>query len=151
LDEIITRRHAQGQAPFGIHKLVKMLRPVAHALSRAHRFPGPKGTISIIHRDLKPENIFVATIGGSESIKILDFGIAKAKSAASQAAGRITGRTVEEDEIASFTPAYGAPEQWVPKRFGETGPWTDVWGLALTAVEAVCGHAPIDGDHAAMM
>ena len=123
-----------------------MLRPVASALARAHRFPGPQGAVSIIHRDLKPENIIVASIGGAESMKILDFGIAKAKRAASQAAGRITGRTLEEDESASFTPAYGAPEQWSPKTYGETGPWTDVWGLALTAVEALCGAPPIDGD-----
>ena len=146
LDGIITRRREQGQAPLGLHKIVKMLRPVASALSRAHRFPGPQGAISIIHRDLKPENIFVASIGGSESMKILDFGIAKAKRAASQAVGRITGRSLEEDESASFTPAYGAPEQWSPKTYGETGPWTDVWGLALTLVEALCGMPPIDGD-----
>ena len=146
LDGIITRRREQGQAPLGLHKVVKMLRPVASALARAHRFPGPQGAVSIIHRDLKPENIIVASIGGSESMKILDFGIAKAKRAASQAAGRITGRTLEEDESASFTPAYGAPEQWSPKTYGETGPWTDVWGLALTAVEALCGTPPIDGD-----
>ena len=146
LDGIITRRREQGQAPLGLHKVVKMLRPVASALARAHRFPGPQGAIAIIHRDLKPENIFVANIGGTESMKILDFGIAKAKRAASQAVGRVTGRTLEEDESASFTPAYGAPEQWSPKTYGETGPWTDVWGLALSLVEALCGTPPIDGD-----
>jgi serine/threonine-protein kinase len=146
LDGIITRRREQGQAPLGLHKVVKMLRPVASALARAHRFPGPQGAIAIIHRDLKPENIFVANIGGTESMKILDFGIAKAKRAASQAVGRVTGRTLEEDESASFTPAYGAPEQWSPKTYGETGPWTDVWGLALTMVEALCGTPPLDGD-----
>ncbi|APR78745.1 serine/threonine protein kinase [Minicystis rosea] len=146
LDGIITRRREQKQAPLGIHKVVKMLRPVAGALSRAHRFPGPQGAIAIIHRDLKPENIFVANIGGTESMKILDFGIAKAKRAASQAVGRATGRSIADDVAASFTPAYGAPEQWTPKTFGETGPWTDVWGLALTLTEALCGSPPIDGD-----
>ena len=146
LDGIITRRREQSQAPLGLHKVVKMMRPVATALSRAHRFPGPEGAVSIIHRDLKPENIFVASIGGTESMKILDFGIAKAKRAASQAAGRITGRVLDEDESASFTPAYGAPEQWTPKTYGETGPWTDVWGLALTMVEVLCGRPVFDGD-----
>jgi serine/threonine-protein kinase len=51
----------------------------------------------------------------------------------------------------AFTPAYGAPEQWAPKRFGKTGPWTDVWGLALTFVEALAGREVITGDHVAMM
>ena len=146
LDAIITRRREQRQPPLGLHKVVKMMRPIATALHKAHRFPGPKGAVAIIHRDLKPENLMVASIGGSESMKILDFGIAKAKSAASQAAGRVTGRTYAEDEMASFTPAYGAPEQWTPKTYGETGPWTDVWGLALTMVEALCGVPPIDGE-----
>ena len=146
LDGIITRRRTGGQAPLGLHKVVKMLRPIAGALSRAHHFPAPKGAVSIIHRDLKPENIFLANIGGNETIKILDFGIAKAKRAASQAVGRVTGQRIAEDEMASFTPAYGAPEQWTPKTFGETGPWTDVWGLALCMVEALAGTPPIDGD-----
>jgi serine/threonine-protein kinase len=146
LDGIITRRREQGQAPLGLHKVVKMIRPVASALARAHRFPGPQGAVAIIHRDLKPENIFVASIGGTESMKILDFGIAKAKRAASQAVGRATGRSIAEDVSASFTPAYGAPEQWSPKTYGETGPWTDVWGLALSTVEALYGAPPLDGD-----
>jgi eukaryotic-like serine/threonine-protein kinase len=150
LDAIITKRVEQKQAPLGLHKLLKMLRPVAHALSRAHRFPGPRGTESIVHRDLKPENIFLATIGGTESVKILDFGIAKARRLASEAAGRLTGQFVEEDEASSFTPAYGAPEQWAPKRFGATGPWTDVWGFALTMVEVLAGGPAIDGDTYAM-
>ncbi len=150
LDALISKRAAADQPPLGLHRLIKLLRPVAHALSRAHNFPTPEGPISIVHRDLKPENIFVAIIGGAESVKILDFGIAKAKSAASQAAGRITGRVTDEDDASTFTPAYGAPEQWSPKRFGETGPWTDVWGLALTMVEAISGAPPIDGDNYVM-
>jgi eukaryotic-like serine/threonine-protein kinase len=150
LDGIITRRREQRQPPLGLHKVVKMMRPVAAALAKAHRFPGPQGAVAVIHRDLKPENLFVASIGGSESMKILDFGIAKAKRAASQAVGRVTGRTIAEDEMASFTPAYGAPEQWIPKTWGETGPWTDVWGLALTMSEALCGAPPLDGEPWAM-
>lgn len=150
LDAIITKRADQGQAPLGVHKLLKMLRPVAHALCRAHRFPGPRGIESIVHRDLKPENIFIAIIGDRESIKILDFGIAKARRVASEAAGRLTGQSIEEDEASSFTPAYGSPEQWAPKRFGATGPWTDVWGLALTMVEVLVGGPAIDGDTYAM-
>jgi serine/threonine-protein kinase len=150
LDAIVTRRREQGLPPLGLHKVVKMLRPVAMALHKAHRFPGPQGAMAIIHRDLKPENLMFATIAGAESMKILDFGIAKAKRAATQAVGRLTGRAIAEDEMASFTPAYGAPEQWVPKSWGETGPWTDVWGLALTMVEALTGVPPIDGEPWAM-
>lgn len=148
LDAISQRRRAEGLPPIPLKKLVRMLTPVARALERAHNFQGPSGPISIVHRDLKPENIFVANVAGEEVVKILDFGIGKAKSMASQVAGRASQT---ESAFSSFTPAYGAPEQWVPKRFGQTGPWTDVWGLALTMVEVMAGRSIIDGDHAGMM
>ncbi len=148
LDAIMERRKEDGLSPMSLKKLVRLLTPVARALERAHNYMGPDGPISIVHRDLKPENIFVANVAGEQVVKILDFGIGKAKSVASQVAGRASQT---HSALASFTPAYGAPEQWVPKRFGQTGPWTDVWGLALTLVEVMAGRAIIDGDQAAMM
>jgi serine/threonine-protein kinase len=148
LDGIVEKRTRAGERPFGLRKLVRLLTPVARALERAHNFSGPDGPISIVHRDLKPENIFVAKVAGEETVKILDFGIGKAKSVASQVAGRASQT---QAGFSSFTPAYGAPEQWMPKRFGQTGPWTDVWGLALTMVEVMAARPIIDGDQASMM
>lgn len=148
LDALIRKRRADNQAPLPLKKLVRLLSPVARALERAHNFNGPDGPVSIVHRDLKPENIFVANVAGEETVKILDFGIGKAKSMVSQVAGRASQGT---GGIATFTPAYGSPEQWAPKRYGQTGPWTDVWGLALTLSEALVGHPIIDGDPAGIM
>jgi serine/threonine protein kinase len=147
LDSLVQSRVAAGKPPVELRTIVRTLTPVADALYRAHNFPTPNGVISIVHRDLKPENIFIATVHGKEVAKVLDFGIAKVKSAATQ----MVGRHSVGDALAAFTPAYGAPEQWLPRRYGQTGPWTDVWGLALTVVEMICGHQPIDGDQAAMM
>ncbi len=101
-----------------------------------------------LHRDLKPENLFLAKVHGQETLKILDFGIGKVRSAATQMVGRVSA---EQGGIAAFTPAYGAPEQWLPKRYGQTGPWTDVWGFALCAVEALTNKAPFEGDAPAVM
>jgi eukaryotic-like serine/threonine-protein kinase len=148
LDAMIRRRRGEGQAPFALKKMVRLLTPVARALERAHNFRGPHGPVSIVHRDIKPENVFVANVAGEEVVKILDFGIGKAKSMVSQVAGRASQGS---SGIATFTPAYGSPEQWAPKRYGQTGPWTDVWGLALTLTEALVGHPVIDGDPAAIM
>jgi len=148
LDQLVSTRAIEGAPPLDVRAATKLLTPVADALSRAHKFPTPQGVVSIVHRDLKPENIFIAKVHGREQTKILDFGIAKAKSAATQLVGQ---QSANESPLSAFTPAYGAPEQWVPKRYGQSGPWTDVWGLALTLVETICGHSPIDGDHAAMM
>ncbi|HEX4337733.1 MAG TPA: protein kinase [Polyangiaceae bacterium] len=147
LDAIGMRKKSAG-SPFTLAELVALLTPVARALERAHRFLTPEGTISIVHRDMKPENVFLARIGGEDVVKILDFGIGKAKSVASQVAGRASQN---ETGATAFTPAYGAPEQWSPRRYGQTGPWTDVWGLALTIVELMAGRPIIDGDQAAMM
>ncbi|HEY4104624.1 MAG TPA: protein kinase [Polyangiaceae bacterium] len=148
LDELIKQRNRDGAMPLQLRRLVRLLSPVARALERAHNFSGSEGRVSIVHRDLKPENIFIAEVAGEEVVKILDFGIGKVKSAASQVAGRMSQ---DGQAPAAFTPAYGAPEQWAPKQFGQTGPWTDVWGLALCLVEALAGHPVIDGDPAAMM
>jgi serine/threonine protein kinase len=148
LDALIKQRNRDGLAALPLRKLVRLLTPVARALERAHNFSGPEGVVSIVHRDLKPENIFVAQVAGEEVVKILDFGIGKVKSAASQVAGRMSQ---DGQAPTAFTPAYGAPEQWAPKHFGQTGPWTDVWGLALCMVEALAARPVIDGDPAAMM
>ena len=143
LDAIIRGRRAQQKQPLALAEVVRLLEPVAQALDRAHHFDGPRGKETIVHCDLKPENVFVSEVGGERVVKVLDFGVAKVR-AATQASGT-------SGAGALFTPAYGAPEQWNPASFGEAGPWTDVWGLALTAVEALVGEPVIGGDHQRIM
>ncbi len=53
--------------------------------------------------------------------------------------------TKTSGQVTSFTPAYGAPEQF-SRTHGATGPWTDVFALALIVVEAVTGREPLQGD-----
>ena len=148
LDAVLQRRKREGLGGYPIKKAVRLLTPVARALERAHTFQGPTGPISIIHRDVKPENIYLADIHGEQVVKVLDFGISKARSVASQVAGKTSQ---SGGGPAAFTPCYGSPEQWLPKRYGQTGPWTDVWGLALTLMEALTLRTSLDGDMAAMM
>jgi eukaryotic-like serine/threonine-protein kinase len=141
LDGMLARRREAGQTPLSVIKLVKLLTPIARALSRAHRFTSKRGTVSVIHRDIKPENIFVCDRSGEQTVKLLDFGIATVM--------RLAGEEVQPhhpgDMFYAFTPGYGAPEQWAPARFGATSPATDVWGLAITMVESLIGRRPIDG------
>jgi serine/threonine protein kinase len=143
LDAIIRGRRAQRKPPLALAEVVRLLDPVAQALDRAHHFDGPRGKETIVHCDLKPENVFVAGVGGERIVKILDFGVAKVRNAATRAGG--------SGVVSLFTPAYGAPEQWNPASLGETGPWTDVWGLALTIVETLVGEPVIAGDHQRVM
>jgi serine/threonine-protein kinase len=149
LEDLVSERVAHGKIPpFSLREALALLTPVARALERAHRFPGPTGQICILHRDLKPENFFIAEIHGEKTCKILDFGIGKVKSVATQIVGH---QSSHGDSLTAFTPAYGAPEQWLPKRFGQTGAWTDVWGLALTLLYTLTGRAPFEGDQAALL
>src|SRR5262249_30288914 len=87
-------------------------------------------------------NLFVVDQRG-RSLKILDFGIAKAMAEGETATEEATRTT---SGVGAFSPRHAAPEQFFPKKFGGTGPWTDVHALGLVLVEMVTGRPPIDGD-----
>jgi eukaryotic-like serine/threonine-protein kinase len=145
IDKIIEERTLSGQAPLRLDEACELLDKVATTLEEAHNFQGHHGPLSIVHRDIKPDNLFVCS--NRPMVKILDFGISKVHRTAQD----LAGQGHKTDGTAPFSPAYGAPEQWVPKRYGQTGPWTDVWGLALTLVEVIKGDVVIIGDHQQMM
>lgn len=148
LESFVEQRTKSGKAPLTLARTLDLLTPVARALSRAHEFRGPDGTtVAIIHRDMKPENIFLCEIDGEHRAKILDFGIAKIRADASA----MLGRRTEADPINAFSPAYASPEQWNPGGYGATGPWTDVYGLALVVTQVLLGRPPISGDMTSMM
>jgi eukaryotic-like serine/threonine-protein kinase len=136
LDAVLDEERGKGAPLRDAEQAMTLLEPVAEALALAH----DKG---IAHRDVKPANVFV--LGDARrsgvGIKLLDFGIAKVVQDAQKMAGSFneTG-----GHITSFTPAYGAPEQF-SRSFGATGPWTDVYALGLIFSEIVSGRAAIDG------
>jgi eukaryotic-like serine/threonine-protein kinase len=129
-------REAAAQLPMrDLVQAVALLDPIVVALGLAHR----RG---IVHRDVKPSNLFVVGEGADATLKLLDFGIAKVVEDARDADAY--GRTGEH-HLSAFTPAYGAPEQF-SRALGTTGPWTDVFALALVLLEIVSGRAPLPGD-----
>jgi len=136
LEAVLADDRARSLPPRSIAEAVHLLDPAAEALALAHR----KG---IAHRDVKPGNIFV--IGdprGDATVKLLDFGIAKVVQDAQKMAGTFAKTS---GQVTSFTPAYGAPEQF-SRSHGATGPWTDVFSLALIVAELVSGKDPLEGD-----
>ena len=87
----------------------------------------------LVHRDLKPENVFLAREGGSERVKVLDFGIAKfltsdAETAIVTGTGKLVG-----------TLHYMGPEQL---RGGMVEAGWDLWALAVMAYEMLTGVLP---------
>ena len=136
LEAVIEAERAGGVPPRSLADTVRLLDPAAEALALAHR----KG---VAHRDVKPGNVFVlGDPRGDCTVKLLDFGIAKVVNDAQKMAGSFTKTS---GQVTSFTPAYGAPEQF-SRTHGATGPWTDVFALALIVVELTSGREPLDGD-----
>lgn len=138
LDRILYTERESRMPARSIFDVLAMLESVASALEVAH-------AKQIAHRDIKPANLFVIgePRGAGAFVKILDFGIAKvmAEHAHLQTSLAMTGK-----EITAFTPNYGAPEQF-SRAHGATGPWTDVFALALIMVEMLRGGEPaLQGD-----
>jgi serine/threonine protein kinase len=137
LDAILAEDQRQGQ-PWTEAEVVGFLRRILPILDVAHR----RG---ITHRDIKPANIFV--MGGEARApdtpcKLLDFGVAKMVSDHAKINAALAKTGVA---ITSFTPRYGAPEQFT-RSYGATGPWTDVYSVALLACEMLIGRAALDGN-----
>jgi beta-lactam-binding protein with PASTA domain/tRNA A-37 threonylcarbamoyl transferase component Bud32 len=84
----------------------------------------------IVHRDVKPENVLVTADG---RVKVADFGLARAQSAAGHTrAGLLIG-----------TVAYVPPEQVTGD---STGPGGDVYSAGVMLFELLTGRLPFTGD-----
>src|SRR5579863_4412224 len=136
LEAVLEDEKARGAPARTLFEAVRFIEPAAEALALAHR----KG---VAHRDVKPGNVFVlGDPRGDATVKLLDFGIAKVVSDAQKMAGTFTKTS---GQVTSFTPAYGAPEQF-SRSHGATGPWTDVFALALILTEVASGKEALEGD-----
>jgi serine/threonine-protein kinase len=107
--------------------LVHLLGQACEALEAAHH-------AGVVHRDLKPDNLFVVRREGQlPSLKVLDFGVAKARgpilsNPALTAAGTVLG-----------TPAYMSPEQWTGQPVDGRA---DIYALGVTAYLMATGRLP---------
>jgi eukaryotic-like serine/threonine-protein kinase len=102
---------------------LEIMAGVLDGLAAAH-------TSGIVHRDVKPENVLLTADG---RIKVADFGLARAQSAAGHTrAGLLIG-----------TVAYVSPEQVTG---GSTGPGGDVYSAGVMLFELLTGRLPFTGD-----
>jgi serine/threonine-protein kinase len=120
--------------PLAIATAIEYVAQAARALQLAH-------DAGIVHRDIKPANLFLCETPGTllRSIKVLDFGIAKARAFgdsdgfATTALGSVLG-----------TPYYMSPEQLRSTRGVAAA--SDIWSLGIVLFELVTGTLPFRGE-----
>jgi serine/threonine protein kinase/tetratricopeptide (TPR) repeat protein len=120
------RARLNDAATVSVPECLSILRDVARGLAYAHEH-------GVVHRDVKPENVMMS--GGAAVVT--DFGIAKAVSAAQNAA---PAGTITQDGARIGTPAYMAPEQAVGDP--ATDHRADIYSFGCLAYELFAGHPP---------
>jgi serine/threonine-protein kinase len=119
-----------GKGPIPIDEALAIAKQIAEALEAAHE----KG---IVHRDLKPANIKIRPDG---SVKVLDFGLAKA-------AGEVIAANSETESMTSpgtimGTPGYMPPEQVRGEKVDKRA---DIWAFGVVLYEMVAGQKAFEG------
>ena len=111
---------------------------IADALDHAHRH-------GVVHADLKPGNVMLTR----DSVKLLDFGLAKLKERDEEAPIDATRseRLTEVGSIAGTVP-YMAPEQIEGR---EVDGRTDIFAFGVVLFEMICGRRPFAGDSRASL
>jgi serine/threonine protein kinase/formylglycine-generating enzyme required for sulfatase activity len=110
-----------------LQRVSDLLEQIADAVAYAHR----KG---IIHRDLKPSNIMlVREEEGEESIRVLDFGIAK-----------VLSTTIGTNTRVAGTSYYISPEQTIAHSPIDQS--ADIYSLGIILYQLLTGQVPFEGE-----
>jgi len=131
LSKVIRRAHALGlpwiPEEYAVFTAVEMCKGLHYAHTRADEAHRP---LHIIHRDVSPQNVI---IGYEGEVKIVDFGIARARGA--------TDSELREGAVKGKYP-YFSPEQ---ARGDEVDIRTDVYATGVVLYQMCCGRLPHEG------
>ena len=129
--DTLDKRLSSGPLP--LKEALKICVQIADALESAHA----KG---IIHRDLKPANVKITP---EESVKVLDFGLAKALEQGPVTTGPDDSTALEtQANVVMGTPAYMSPEQAQAKPLDRRA---DVWAFGCILYELLAGRRAFPG------
>ena len=110
--------------PMSAPRVIRVMHEIARSLREAH-------AAGVVHRDLKPSNVMLTETDEGESVKVLDFGVAKVLAAGTEAL------TTDGNFVGS--PRYTAPEQ---VRQEDVDGRADLYALGIVAWELLTGAAP---------
>jgi eukaryotic-like serine/threonine-protein kinase len=134
--EDLSQRISRGAIP--LDEALPIAKQIAEALEAAHEQ-------GIIHRDLKPANIKVRADG---TVKVLDFGLAKAldahaSSATADNSPTITSPAMTQAGMILGTAAYMAPEQAKGRPVDRR---VDIWAFGAVLFEMLSGTRAFEGE-----
>ena len=114
-----------------VHQRLRLFISVCRAVEHAHQ----KG---LIHRDIKPGNVMVSLHDDDPTVKVIDFGVAKALHQ------RLTNKTLDTLSGAMVgTPQYMSPEQAGSSEL-DVDTRSDVYSLAMLLYELLTGTTAIE-------
>jgi serine/threonine protein kinase len=121
----LSRRRKEALKARTVQEALALLETAFDGISFAHK----EGEA---HLSINPSNLFLAGRSDAATLKVLDFGIARAMSGLID----VSSGARPEAGLRVLFPAYAAPEQ-LDKSVGRPGPWTDVYALALVTMEVL--------------
>lgn len=110
---------------------------LAHVLLQTLRALNEAHGLGMVHRDIKPANIMVVEQKGHQSVRLLDFGIAKVAPAENREATLQT-----REGLMLGTPQYMSPEQ--VKTSSDIDGRCDLYSLGVVAYAALLGKNPYE-------
>lgn len=122
------RRLISRRGPLPPDEALEIIDRILAALSAAH-------DAGLIHRDVKPENVLLEPGGSPGSVKVADFGLARAITAS-------TSSTATQGQLIG-TVSYLAPEQVV---HGHADARSDVYAAGVVLYEMLTGRKPHTGE-----
>lgn len=122
----LRRELIRGGGRLPVSRCLEILLPVCDALAEAH-------ACGIIHRDVKPQNVFLQRRHDVETVKVLDFGLAKL------VGGTMLRRRLTLEGVEPGTPLYMAPERFCDLPSDDR---SDVYSVGVMLYEMLAGHPP---------